>query len=139
MRYNQGRELRVVGSHIFGCNAGFFGYDILEHFSGGLFSALMITWLALRNQKINILHNDALKNFIIILAVIALLGIGWEILEFSHDHIFSQSALFQTMTIFHPKNIVQPSNSDTMGDLVFDLLGATTAAIVLKLSKAGVL
>ena len=23
MRYNQGRELRVVGSHIFGCNAGF--------------------------------------------------------------------------------------------------------------------
>ena len=47
----------------FGCNAGFFGYDILEHFSGGLFSALAIVRLALRFPRINIFHNDALKIF----------------------------------------------------------------------------
>ena len=65
-----------------------------------------------------------------VLAIAALIGVSWEILEFIFDHV--------RMDIFHvnliyPNQMAQASNSDTMGDLSFGLLGALTSSCVMRL------
>ncbi len=115
-----------------GCNVGFFGYDALVHFVGGITIALGFFWLGGRHSKNSFFHDGGFwKNLITILAITALIGITWEMLEYSFD-------MFRTVVLhidlFHPINqAAQASNSDTMGDLTFGLLGALVSAFVVKL------
>jgi hypothetical protein len=92
--------------HYLGCNAGFFGYDALTHFVCGIVIALGL--------------KDKTKNLLELLAYAALIGVCWEILEFGYDH-FRMVVLHMNLT--NPNTLSQPSNVDTMGDLIFGLLG----------------
>ena len=112
----------------FGCNAGFFGYDAFFHLFGGVLFASFFVWLARKYQSFNLFQNNAWKNFIILLAIVALLGIGWEFIEFGHDHVLNRFKNLYAIKILHLEKLVQPTNSDTVGDLFFDLAGAAIAA-----------
>lgn len=113
-----------------GCNAGFFGFDALVHFLAGILFITFVLWLFHKYPKLNLLHGDFWKNAIILLAIVALLGVTWEIMEFSADHI-RMNILHENLT--HPNHLAQPSNSDTMGDLTFGLLGAALSIGMLRL------
>lgn len=116
-----------------GCNAGFFGYDALVHFFGGMMETIFILWLAKKSPKFNFFLSQRLrKNFIILFALIALLSVGWEFMEFGYDR--ARMDVFHE-DLLHPTNrLRQASNSDTMGDLFFGLFGAAVMIAVLKFS-----
>jgi len=114
-----------------GCNVGFFGYDALVHFVGGITLAVCVVWLMRRHPKASLFQGKLWKNILMILALVALIGVCWECLEFAFDHV--------RMDIFHmnlvsPNQMAQVSNSDTMGDLTFDILGALVASFFLAIS-----
>ncbi len=112
-----------------GCNAGFFGYDALVHFVGGITIAIGVLWLSKKSKKLDFFHIDEIfwKRMLIILAVAALIGVVWEALEFSYD-LFRVLVLH--INLLYPNQLAQPSNADTMGDLVFGLTGAFGAGLI---------
>lgn len=112
-----------------GCNAGFFGYDALTHFLCGIVIALGLAWLSDRHPGWNIFGRSALRNLFVILAVAALIGTLWEVLEFCFDY-FRAYALH--MNLYSPNQAAQPSNADTVGDMAFGLLGAFFASMPLR-------
>jgi hypothetical protein len=113
-----------------GCTGGFFGFDMLVHFSTGVLEVISIFWLVKRFPKLNILHDKFWKNVIILVAFAALIGVVWEFWEFGVDH-FRMFILH--WDLFYPKNLLmQASNTDTTGDLVLGLLGALSAIFSLK-------
>ncbi len=112
-----------------GCNVGFFGYDVIVHFFGGLMEAMFLVWLMEKYPKFNILSKSFLKNAIIIIAVCVLIGVVWEMYEFGYDH-FRMDVLHED--IVQKNQLLQPTNSDTMGDLTFGLLGAASALALIK-------
>lgn len=113
-----------------GCNIGSFGYDAVVHFFSGIFEAILLIWLCHRFPKTNILHEDsAWKNILVLIAFVALLAVGWELLEFAADH-FRIYILHQNLT--HPNILAQPNNTDTMGDFIFGLFGAFVGALLVK-------
>jgi hypothetical protein len=64
-----------------GCNAGFFGYDAIEHFLSGLSEGFLFLWLSHRSEKFDFLRNGSFwKNFLVLLGLVALVGVGWEIM-----------------------------------------------------------
>lgn len=125
-----------------GCNAGFFGYDALVHFLGGIMEAAFIFWLAKKSPKFNffsqpradppLAEKNFWKNFIIVIALVALLGVGWELGEFAFDRarmdVLRQDLLYPT------NRLRQASNSDTMGDFLFGLFGAAVMTAALGIS-----
>ena len=116
-----------------GCGAGFFGYDALEHFLWGVLVVVFSIGICVKFPLLNLLHNDALwKNVLLLLAFLALVSVGWELLEYSHDHILTQFAFFNKLAFLKPQSLAQPSNVDTMGDLTFDLLGGALGILILK-------
>jgi cation transport ATPase len=132
----------VAGGHIWhwmsnevcyryiGCNVGFFGYDAIVHLFGGVLIVLTLLWLMRRYPSLNVLRNDNFsENFLILLAIVALVGIGWEIMEFSFDH---WRTVILNENLLNPNTMAQPSNSDTMGDLVFGLFGGALTIFFTK-------
>lgn len=114
-----------------GCNAGFFGFDAVIHFFGGILCVAFVLWFIHRYPKLNILHETFWKNAVILLAIAALVGFCWEVLEFSVDH-FRMYELHQSLSM---KDSAQVSNSDTMGDLTFGLLGSCSAIFAIEFLK----
>ncbi|GEM_PF-2690096 len=123
----------IESSHcypILGCNAGFGGYDALLHFVAGIMEVAILVrlrlWASFNSTE------KFWKNFILLLSLVALLSVGWEILEFLHDYFFSKFELFNALSIFRPYTLTQPSTSDTMGDILFTLIaGMIAGALVL--------
>ncbi len=112
-----------------GCDAGFFGYDALTHFVCGIVVAVGLAWLAGRHPRAKIFGPSRLKNFLTILAVAALVGMLWEVFEFGFDHFRS---IVLHMNLYHPNQAAQPSNSDTVGDMLFGLLGSIFGSMPLR-------
>ena len=112
-----------------GCNAGFFGFDAFVHFLAGILFIMFVLWLFHRYPKLNLLHANFWKTAVILLAIVALLGVTWEVIELAADHI-RMDVLHENLT--HPNRLAQPSNGDTMGDLTFALLGAALSIGALK-------
>ena len=116
-----------------GCGNGFFGYDALEHFFWGFLAVAFIIRICIKFPPLNLLHNDALwKNVLLLLALLTLLSVGWELLEYVRDHILTQFAFFNKLAFLKPHSLAQPSNVDTMGDLTFDLLGGILGIFILN-------
>jgi len=87
-----------------------FSADTLLHFLGGLsiaYSAYQAIYLAEKNDWMMI-KKPYLKAFIIIATVI-LAAVVWEMYEFSSDQFLGTN--------------YQPSNADTMKDLIMGMLG----------------
>ncbi|MBX4209197.1 hypothetical protein KW799_00655 [Candidatus Parcubacteria bacterium] len=112
-----------------GCNTGFFGYDALTHFVGGVALAIGLAWIIRRYPRLHIFHREFLKNVFVILAVAALIGVLWELLEYGFDYV---RIVFFHMNLASPNQMAQAGNSDTMGDLFFGLLGSFIAAAAMK-------
>ena len=86
-------------------------FDILMHFLGGLWVGVMAIWVyylsGLLGKPLITKKNVLILSFVSVLVV----GIGWEVFE-----------IFIKETINEPGFII-----DTLGDLLFDLLGAFVA------------
>ncbi|MHB8661036.1 MAG: hypothetical protein ACYC75_03870 [Minisyncoccota bacterium] len=116
-----------------GCDAGFFGYDALEHFLFGFAAVWIIIWLCKKFPRYSILNAERWKSGLILVACIALIAVLWEIgecfrdaylLDIVHEHLINLR--------LHINYLAQPSNFDTMGDLTFTLLGSLIALPFLR-------
>lgn len=117
-----------------GCNAGFFGYDaFFEHFLCACVGTLLLVRFMKTHPHRSFLYNSFWKNIIVLIALTMLLGVAWELFEFSHDQIMLYAPPQRAIFFLTPDRRLQPSNIDTMGDLTFDLMGSSTALIVLSL------
>jgi hypothetical protein len=114
-----------------GCNAGFFGYDALVHCIAGVTVALLLTWVAQKNPQYNFFSDSFWKNCVIVIALVALIGVGWEVMEYTSDQI-RFGAFHRIMTRLTHNLYAQPSNADTMGDLCADIVGAFIIVPILK-------
>ncbi len=117
-----------------GCNNGFFGYDALVHFSGGFLEAASIFFLANTYPTISPFVRAeekyaCIKNFIIFLGMLAVLGYGWELIEFIFDQV--RMGIFH-MQLLVPNELAQPTNADTMGDIFFGICGGVFNALITR-------
>lgn len=103
-------------------NSIFYGWiDMPMHLAGGMFVAF---WALLAFKK-DLAAWSLSKGILTILGITALVSIGWEFFEWGFDHTIG----FQYHLL-----LAQVSLKDTMGDLLFDLLGGF-AFIVLSMRK----
>lgn len=111
-----------------GCNAGPLGYDALLHVISSILYVLGLLWLIKKYPKLTILTDNLWKNVFIIISFVALMSVAWEIIEYTHDSIrLAQNPSFPTL------ELDQPTNADTMGDLIISLIaGAATLPFVKK-------
>lgn len=116
-----------------GCDAGFFGYDALEHFLFGFAALWMLVWLCGRFSRISILHIEFWKSALLLVAMVAFFSVLWEIGEWFRDAYLLDIA-HETLLNFrlHINYLAQPSNFDTMGDLSFSLLGSLCTLPILR-------
>ncbi len=114
-----------------GCNVGFFGYDGLTHLVCGVVVAIGLAWLARRHPEAQLFSRDKsfAMNILTVLAVAALVGTLWEILEFCFD---SFRIVLLHIDLAHPNQAAQPSNADTVGDMLFGLLGSFFGSMAIR-------
>lgn len=102
--------------------------DIALHFSGGIFVGLLALWFIF-NKANFLMKKEKLPFYIVFISVIsftALIGVLWEFYEFILDQITGYKSSVMVM---------QENLKDTMGDLFFDLLGASVSNVFLKFKK----
>ena len=101
-------------------------FDIPMHFFGGFWAAVVFVWFINKYfPQISQLHNF-LSSLIAILSFVALIGVLWEFAEFLFDVFISSGGYAK---------IVQQDAADTLGDLLFDLLGGLTVAVIFLTGK----
>ena len=108
-----------------GCNAGFFGYDAIQHLLFGPFLLFAIIWFCKKFPKYSILQKERWKNIVILIAIITFVALLWELCEFVHDS-YNVTILHERLFNYrlHINSLDQPSNQDTMGDMFFNIFGA---------------
>jgi len=115
-----------------GCVEGFAGYDAFEHLFFGIAAALAIVWLSQRFPEYSILHSEAWKTALTVIATIALIAVLWEMLECAHDALRLNLLHEPLRNIrLHINLLDQPTNLDTMGDLTFSLVGSVIGFFLL--------
>lgn len=98
--------------------------DTPMHFIGGFLAGLIMIWWSFYTKKVSLPKNlPMLYSFVIIVSMAALVGVLWEIYEFTVDN-------FVTGTGKNYINLTQPSIIDTMKDLFLDITGAALAATI---------
>ena len=110
---------------ILGCNNGFFGYDAVVHFVSGIMDALLLVWVTVKRPVWSLFKASFWKNFLVIIAVAALVAVSWEFVEMCHDQ-FNIKVLHNDLVA--TDSLDQPTNDDTMGDMTFTIAGAAVAA-----------
>lgn len=117
-------------SPIFGCTSGFFGFDAVEHFLFGVAAAWILVWIFKARPRFSLLHGTRWKNVLTVVAIVALVSVGWEHLEMLHD-LFRTDILHQSLVNFrlHINLLDQPTNLDTLGDLFFAIVGSFIASL----------
>lgn len=81
-----------------------------------------MVFLYFLSPKLQITNNQSLINLVLILSFVALIGVLWELWEFSYDFFISS----------YPQPL-QQGMADTMGDLFFDLVGGLTAFVFYRI------
>jgi len=100
------------------------GTDTVMHFLGGISIALAVNTYIATGQKHRTIGNSNIFNrFLFIVSIVTLAATCWKMLEF-----------FADQTIYHYPHF-QPSNFDTMKDLLMGLSGGVITALLLKVSK----
>ena len=121
--------------HLLGCNSGFLGFDFLVHITSGIVLMCLMIWLIQNYQSFHIIHGSFKQKFFILIAIMALIGIVWELGEFAHD---SYRIYMLHEDLRHPNTMDQPSNADTMGDMFANLCGGSLALLVGRAIKEDV-
>ncbi len=117
-----------------GCDAGFFGYDALEHFLFGLTAVGAIIWLCERFPNYSILRGNRLEMGLVLISLVCFIAVLWEIGECFRDAYLLDIAHIRLLDLrLHINYLAQPSNFDTMGDLSFTLLGSAISLLLLLL------
>ena len=119
-----------------GCNYGFFGYDtVVQHFLAGILGVIILVWFMRAYPRLNILQPSFLKNLLVTLAIVGLVGICWEFFEFIQDlvriKLFNLAGSDDAIRNY----LAQPNSADTIGDLVFDVVGGLIGLFILKITK----
>lgn len=114
-----------------GCVTGFMGYDAFEHFFFGVVAGAFVLWVGKWNERYAFTFADWRKTVFVLLSIATLVSVCWEILEFTHDafrinvlgeHLFNLK--------LHLDMLDQPTNFDTMGDLIMNMYGVIVFAII---------
>ena len=99
----------------------FWWMDVLVHFLAGLFVGLVALWVLAHRRGFS-LHS--LRSLVVTLGAVILVGIGWEIFEYSMDVLIFQKYTFSTISLY--------ILIDSLHDLANDLLGAALAWRLLR-------
>jgi len=93
-------------------------YDIMMHFLGGIFVALILLWLFFYSEYIE--RFEVSKRNIILIALLGTLvvGIGWEVFEYSIGNVPEENYML-----------------DTSIDLFMDLIGASLVLLFLYIKN----
>lgn len=97
-------------------------FDWLVHFTF-LIAISQLLYVVLENYELHAKKNEKISSMttprIILMVLLVGMGIGvwWEIIEFSSDHLLGTH--------------LQLNNADTMGDLIADTLGSLVGGIIL--------
>ena len=92
--------------------------DVLTHYLGGFFVALSILWFTFLSGFQKLLSEDTIRVLCTALLAGLLIGVLWEVFEFS-------TGMF-TLENWYP---------DTLFDIMFDCIGAMTAALLFNTSR----
>ena len=102
---------------------------ILHIFSGAMLGTLGFSVVAMLNDSEKVLiHLDPLFTAIFALCFAVFLGVMWEIYEFAMDGVFSvnmQKFMMEDGTLL----VGRTALTDTMKDLIVDMLGASVVAV----------
>ncbi|MEK7603907.1 MAG: hypothetical protein AAB461_02180 [Patescibacteria group bacterium] len=105
-------------TNIAGMYFGFYDYwwfDVILHFLGGFFMAmLMVRYLA------DIKTQSKLKNYLIIVGAVILIGVIWEFAEYLANQTLTEP-LYNNFGI---RTYFIGDLNDTLNDLLMDILGA---------------
>ncbi len=128
-------ENTMCYKYLGGCDAGFFGYDALEHLLFGISAVCVLVWLCKKYPRFSLLSQDKKwKNLFTLVAIVALASVAWEFVECAHDYfrleVFREPLLSLRL---HINNLDQPTNLDTMGDLAFSVGGSIFALLFVEL------
>lgn len=100
--------------------------DIPQHFAGGILAVLIFYWITHAHPRFFKLVPGSPVPVILVLSWTALVGLLFELAEFTYD-----------ILVFGYLNLSRfPSQlglTDTMVDLIFDLLGGLALAILMRL------
>lgn len=125
-----GLFILIIGTHIlalfFSWYWTFAGLDVLLHFAGGAWVALIFLWWVRRSPADTGFARSCVALAVMTLSFTAFAGVLWEFFEFMFD-----------ITIGTPLELpnAQLGLRDTLSDLVFDLLGAGFVLSILKLQR----
>lgn len=114
---------------LLGCNDGFFGYDAYLHFVSGMVQAAFVLWLAYRVPRWNFFGKGYVRNLFVLVATVALISVLWELGEFLHDHY---ALYIAHLNVYHLDDALQPTNSDTVGDMIFGISGGLLAGLLVR-------
>jgi len=115
--------LIIISVHLLGMYENWYWdiswLDIPMHFFGGFWIVILFLWA---RKHLNFFGNNSfLGDFIIILGWVSLIGVFWEFFEFSLDYIWAVKGVIP---------LSQVSISDTLKDLLMDLLGGASAFFI---------
>lgn len=88
-------------------------FDMPMHFLGGFWSGLFVIWVL---SDGNLSHRLSVKLIFNILFFVLLIGVLWEIFEFSANNYFV-------------KNLFLANSLDSISDIFFDLAGGIVAVL----------
>jgi hypothetical protein len=127
-------DLNFYCSKIFGCTSSFFGYDALEHFTFGIVIIFLIVWICKSFPKYSILSDNVWKTIFALITFSVFISVLWEFGECVHD-VFRLNILQEHLINLklHVDFLDQPTNLDTMGDMLFNLLGSILSLFFIKL------
>jgi len=114
-----------------GCLTGFTGFDAFEHLVFGIAATLFIIWFSERFTRYSVLPEKIWKKVLVIIALVALLSVAWEIVECIHDAVRLDILHQPLRNIRLQINLLdQPTNLDTMGDLIASFVGSLVGVFV---------
>ena len=116
------------------CTVGFFGYDAIEHFLSGVSVTLILIWIFKKFPTYSLFTPTRWKNIVILLALVISISVVWEIIECAYD-IFRFDILVEPSlgVKLHLNILAQPTNLDTMGDLIFGAFGALLTVFFIEI------
>ncbi|MDP3948008.1 MAG: hypothetical protein Q8Q41_04965 [bacterium] len=116
----------IVGFHFFALWSflywKFLWLDNVMHFAGGAWVALLFFWARQRFPDYFGIPARRAGVVLAALAMVALIGVGWEFYEFGSDFILGGGV--SAYELLGPQGV-----TDTMSDLLFDLLGGFAVAL----------
>ena len=113
--------LSVIPSTYYGWFIRFWWVDVVQHFLGGFFLAMLFA----HYLKDNFVEGKKLQNILIVIGATIFIGVVWEFAEY----IGNQTLINPIYKYFHIRTYFMGDLRDTVKDLLMDILGALTYSL----------